>query len=209
MKTVVINASPRRKWNTAQIMKEAAKGAESVGAEVEYIDLYDLDLHGCMSCLICKKVDQERCKCYWKDELSPLIERILDADALLIGSPIYFGEPTSHYRALIERLLFCILSYDATPPYYESKLNVGLFFTMNMPKELYDTYRGSIEFSANSLSMLNGEVKVYPVFNTLQVRDYSKYSMAAFNEEDKMAYREENFPIDLENAFKIGAELSK
>ena len=55
MKTIVINASPRRKWNTAQLMKEAAKGAESVGAEVEYIDLYKLDLHGCMSCLICKK----------------------------------------------------------------------------------------------------------------------------------------------------------
>ena len=62
MKTIVINASPRRKFCTAQIMKEAAKGAESVGAEVEYIDLYKLDLHGCMSCLICKKVDQERCK---------------------------------------------------------------------------------------------------------------------------------------------------
>ena len=44
MKTIVINASPRRKWNTAQLMKEAAKGAESVGAEVEYIDLYKLDL---------------------------------------------------------------------------------------------------------------------------------------------------------------------
>ena len=76
MKTIVINASPRRKFCTAKIMKEAAKGAESAGAEVEYIDLYKLDLHGCMSCLICKKVDKERCKCYWKDELSPLIERI-------------------------------------------------------------------------------------------------------------------------------------
>ena len=210
MKTVVINASPRRKWNTAQIMAEAAKGAESVGAEVEYVDLYKLDLHGCMSCLICKKVDQERCKCYWKDELSPLIERILDADALLIGSPIYFGEPTSHYRALLERLLFCVLSYDGEGSYYEGKVNVGLFFTMNVPHEIYDASYGQyIENSAKLFGMLNGKIKIYPVYNTVQVKDYSKYKMGIFDEENKKLYRQNQFSIDLKNAFDIGAELSR
>lgn len=210
MKTIVINASPRRKFCTAQIMKEAAKGAESVGAEVEYIDLYKLDLHGCMSCLICKKVDKERCKCYWRDELSPLIERILDADCLLIGSPIYFGEPTSHYRALVERLIFCILSYEGFGSYYEGKLNVGLFYTMNAPKDYYENMmRQGLESSANIFNMLNGEVRIYPVLNTVQVKDYSKYSMSAFDGDAKKAYRKEHFPADLENAFKICAELSK
>ena len=198
----MINASPRRKWSTAEIMKEAAKGAQSAGAEVEYIDLYKLDLHGCMSCLICKKADKEPCKCYWKDDLSPLIERILDADALLIGSPIYFGEPTSHYRALLERLIFCILSYDG--------FDVGLFFTMNAPKEYYEKFMVNyIESSSHVFNMLNGEVKIYPVLDTLQVRDYSKYRMAAFDEEHKKEYRKAHFPTDLENAFKIGAELSR
>ena len=173
MKTIVINASPRRKWNTAQLMKEAAKGAESVGAEVEYIDLYKLDLHGCMSCLICKKEGKERCKCYWKDDLSPLIERILDADNLIIGSPIYLSEPTSHYRALLERLIFCILSYDNNSSYYEGKVNVALFYTMNAPKDYYETMmKQYLESSAQVFHMLNGEVEIYPVFNTLQVNDY-------------------------------------
>jgi multimeric flavodoxin WrbA len=210
MKTIVINASPRRKWNTAQIMKEAAKGAESAGAEVEYVDLYKLDLHGCMSCLVCKKEDKERCKCYWKDELSPLIERILDADTLLIGSPIYFNEPTSHYRALMERLIFCILSYDGFGSYFEGKVNVGLFFTMNAPEDYYETMMEDyLQSSSQVFNMLNGEVKIYPVFNTLQVNDYSKYAMGAFNEEDKKRSREKQFPVDLKEAFKIGAELSK
>lgn len=44
MKTIVINASPRKRWNTAQILKSAYEGAKSVGADVEYIDLYDIDL---------------------------------------------------------------------------------------------------------------------------------------------------------------------
>ena len=41
MKTIVINASPRKTWNTAEIMQSAQKGAESVGAETEYFNLYD------------------------------------------------------------------------------------------------------------------------------------------------------------------------
>ena len=210
MKTIVINASPRRKWNTAQLMKEAAKGAESVGAEVEYIDLYKLDLHGCMSCLICKKEGKERCKCYWKDDLSPLIEKILDADNLIIGSPIYLSEPTSHYRALLERLIFCILSYDNHSSYYKGKVNVALFYTMNAPKDYYETMmKQYLESSAQVFHMLNGEVEIYPVFYTLQVNDYSKYSMAAFDEKNKKLNHEKQFPIDLETAFKIGARLSK
>ena len=51
MKTIIINASPRKNWNTAKLLKEAQKGAESVGAEVECVDLYDLDFKGCRSCL--------------------------------------------------------------------------------------------------------------------------------------------------------------
>ena len=112
MKTIVINASPRKKWNTAEIMQAAQKGAESAGAETEYVNLYDLAFKGCRSCLVCKMQDKTKGKCYWKDDLSPLIEKILNADALLIGTPIYFGEPTSEFRALVERLVFCILSYD-------------------------------------------------------------------------------------------------
>ena len=110
MKTIIINASPRKNWNTAQLLKEAKKGAESGGAETEYIDLYDLTFTGCRSCLACKRKGAERNKCYWKDDLSPLIGRILAADAVIIGSPIYFGQPTASFRALWERLAFPVLS---------------------------------------------------------------------------------------------------
>ena len=89
MKTIILNASPRKNWNTAQLLQSAQKGAESVGALTEYIDLYDLNFTGCRSCLACKRKGAERNKCYWKDDLSPLIEKILQADSVIIGSPIY------------------------------------------------------------------------------------------------------------------------
>ena len=83
MKTIVINADPKRKGINAQLMKSALKGAESVGAETQYVDLYNMKISGCRVCLICKN-DDSVCKCYWRDELSPLIEDIFSCDCLLI-----------------------------------------------------------------------------------------------------------------------------
>ena len=210
MKTIVINASPRKKWNTAEIMQSAMKGAESVDAEVEYFNLYDLTFTGCRSCLICKMKDKTKGKCYWRDDLSSVIEKILDADTLLIGTPIYFGEPTSAFRALIERLIFSVLSYDDGSSYYTSKVNVGLFYTMNAPIDFFNTsMKDNLAKTEYLFNFLNGEVISYPVCNTLQVHDYSKYNMAGFSQEAKEKQLILQYPKDIEKAFEIGAELSK
>ena len=205
MKTVIINASPRKKWNTAEVLDAARKGAE-----VEYVNLYDLVFKGCRSCLICKRKDKTKGKCYWKDDLTPLIEKIFDSDALIIGSPIYFGQPTSEFRALVERLIFCIMSYDDGSSYYAGKVNVGIFYTMNAPLEFYEqSMKDSLSSTEFLFSFLNGEVISYPVCDTLQVHKYSEYNMAGFSQEAKEKQLILQFPNDLENAFEIAANLSK
>ena len=210
MKTIIINASPRKKWNTAEVLDAARKGAESVGSEVEYVNLYDLVFKGCRSCLICKRKDKTKGKCYWKDDLSPLIEKIFDSDALIIGSPIYFGQPTSEFRALVERLIFCIMSYDDGSSYYAGKVNVGIFYTMNAPLEFYEqSMKDSLSSTEFLFSFLNGEVISYPVCDTLQVHKYSEYNMAGFSQEAKEKQLILQFPNDLEKAFEIAANLSK
>ena len=210
MKTIIINASPRKKWNTAEIMQSAQKGAESVGAETEYINLYDIDFKGCRSCLACKLKGNEKCKCYWRDNLSPIIEKILAADTLLIGTPIYFGEPTSEFRALVERLIFCVLSYDDGSSYYTGKVNVWLFYTMNAPRQFFeDSMKDNLAKTEFLFNFLNGEVVSYPVCDTIQVSDYSKFNMAGFSQEAKEKQWILQFPNDLEKAFEIGAELSQ
>lgn len=55
MRTIVLNASPQKNWNIAQLLKSAMAGAVSTGAEVEYINLYDLNFTGCRSCMLCKE----------------------------------------------------------------------------------------------------------------------------------------------------------
>ncbi|WP_405272150.1 flavodoxin family protein [Methanobrevibacter sp.] len=210
MKTVIINASPRKKWNTAEVLDAARKGAESVGSEVEYVNLYDLVFKGCRSCLVCKRKDKTKGKCYWRDDLTPLIEKIFDSDALIIGSPIYFGQPTSEFRALVERLIFCIMSYDDGSSYYAGKVNVGIFYTMNAPLEFYEqSMKDSLSSTEFLFSFLNGEVISYPVCDTLQVHKYSEYNMAGFSQEAKEKQLILQFPNDLEKAFEIAANLSK
>ncbi|NCB92053.1 MAG: flavodoxin family protein [Clostridia bacterium] len=210
MKTIILNASPRKNWNTAQLLKAAADGAKSVGAEVEYIDLYDLNFAGCRSCMLCKRKGAERCHCYWKDDLSPIIDKVYLADTLFIGTPIYLGRPTSQYFAFMERLHFSSLSYDNYTNYFKGKVNVGMFVTMNATKEFYDKlYKEEFEAYAKELEMLNGEVHLYPCYNTLQVKDYSKFNMSSFNEEEKKKAHEEYFSIDLENAYNLGAKLNR
>ncbi len=208
MKILILNGSPRKNWNTAMMLKEAQKGAESAGAETEYIDLFDLTYTGCRSCLACKRKDADRCKCFWKDDLSPVIERIFEADALIIGSPIYLGDVTSQVHGLIERLHFCALSYDDYSNYFKGRVNVGIILTMNAPKIFYNTvYKRRAKEVAKSLKMLNGSVEVYASCDTLQVSDYSKYSMAGFNEAHKKDMRKKQFPKDLKEAYLMGERL--
>ena len=208
MKAIILNGSPRKKWNTDLMLREAEKGATSVGAETEYINLFDLNYTGCRSCMACKRKGADRCKCYWKDDLSPVLDSIFAADALIIGSPIYLGDITSQVHGLIERLHFCTLSYDDYSNYFTGKVNVGIILTMNAPKPYYNmSYKKKAKEIAGIFKSLNGEVEVYPCCDTLQVNDYSKFDMSGFNEAHKKEMREKNFPNDLENAYKLGVKL--
>ena len=98
-KIVAINCSPRTAWNTATLVREAAKGAEEQGAEVTVIDLHKLEkFTGCSSCFGCK-LPQSLGKCICKDGLAPVLEEIRNADGLVIGSPNYLGDVTAGFRA--------------------------------------------------------------------------------------------------------------
>ena len=207
MKTVIINGSPRKNWNTAQLLKEAQKGAEAAGAEVVYVNLYDLKFTGCKSCLGCKKKGiAEPCKCYIKDDLTPVLEEIYSADHLILGSPIYFGQPTGELRSLLERVCFPPLSYNDYSSLFEGKVDVTVMLTMNAPLGIYaSAYQTKMEEYFEPFHFLNGKVEVIPVFDTLQVNDCSKYEMGSFSEEHKKSVHETDFPTELKKAYQAGS----
>lgn len=206
-KIIAINTSPRAGWNTAQFVEAAAKGAESAGAEVEYIDLYKLEkFTGCMSCFGCK-LEKTFGKCVYHDGLYPVLEKIRTADGLIIGSPNYLSNLTAGFRALYERLIFQYLTYNKeNPNCNQNRIPVLLIATSNCAVEMYDAlgYTAMLEGYKQTLTAFVGPTEVLTFGNTLQVKDYSKYNWTMFDPEAKKTYHDEQFETELAKAFDMG-----
>ena len=78
MKVVAFNGSPRKTWNTAQLLEKAMEGLASGGAETTLVHLYDLDFKGCKSCFGCKlKGAKSYGKCAIQDDLTPVLAQVM------------------------------------------------------------------------------------------------------------------------------------
>lgn len=215
-KVIVLNASPRKNFNTAKMLKEAQKGAESVGAVVEYIDLVNLNYKGCISCFACKrKGSTTNGLCAYQDDLRPVLEKILQADAVIIGSPIYYSFPTGMFRNLLERMLFAAGTYMKDEETGWSKrvlkkvIPVGLIYTMNVAENMmkqfnYDTILGTTEWTVKTIF---GYAETLNAYDTYQFIDYSTYDCDVFDEKHKAKVRDTQFPKELEKAFDMGKRL--
>jgi len=211
-KIVAINASPRSLRNTGTLVREAAKGAESAGAEVEIIDLYRLEkFTGCVSCFGCK-LPENLGKCVCKDGLYPVLEKIGKADGLILGTPNYLGNASAGFRSLYERLIFQKISYKTEPKNYcERKIPVLFIMTSNVSEDFYGQigYEKMLEGYKNTLENMVGPTKTMVCGDTLQVDNYEKYGWSIFDPEAKKLRHETVFPQEKEKAFLLGAEIAK
>lgn len=206
-KIVVVNASPRKGWNTDTLITEAAKGAESAGAEVIRFDLFRLEKYtGCISCFGCKK-EKFKGHCICKDGLTPVLDAIREADGLIIGSPNYLSEMTASFRALYERLIFQSLTYNMeTPCVNQNEIPVLLVMTSNAPDT---TYQGLLKNYQQTLSRFVGQTEVLVSGDTLQLSDYSKtdWQWSMFDPAAKQKRHDVVFPQECQKAFEMGKAL--
>ena len=215
-KMILLNASPRKNKNTAQMLESVMKGAQEAGAECELIHLVGLNFKGCMSCFACKRKGNT-CNglCAYKDELRPVLEKILAADAFVMGSPIYWSYPTGMFRNVIERLLFPILRYDLDPEtgvaskYIDKRMKTALIYTMNNSKERYDmvNYGTILAPDQQYMQMMFGSCEVLNTHETWQFPDYSKYDARAFDMAHVQSVRDNQWPKDLQAAYELGKRL--
>lgn len=211
MKILGINGSPRKTWNTGSLINKALEGAASQGAETEIINLYDLEFKGCISCFSCKRKNGTSYgKCAVKDDLAPVLKKIENADAMVLGSPIYFSEVTGEMRSFLERLFFQYLIYDKERTILSKKLATCFIYTMNAPEQLVKDlgYEEKIQKNKMLLERFFGSSKVLIASDTYQFEDYSKYVTTSFNVEGKLKRRKEIFPIDCQKAFDLGVEIA-
>jgi multimeric flavodoxin WrbA len=211
MNVIAINGSPRKKWNTAMLLEHVLDGARSAGAETELVHLYDLEFRGCTSCFACKLKDGKSYgKCAMQDELTPVLERIGKADALILGSPIYFGTVTGEMRSFMERLMFPYLVYARTPTsLFVGKLPTAFVYTMNVSEQQMKDFHYPVHTGLNE-SVLNrtfGYVESFFSNETLQFEDYNKVVFDYVDPEERRKRRKKVFPQDCKRASELGARL--
>ena len=208
-KILIIDGGPRKTFNTASMLQKFAEGASSVSDQIEVktVRLYGLDYKGCMSCMACKIKGKASNVCKFKDALTPVLEEIAQADGLVLGSPIYFGDVTGQMRTFLERLAFPWLSYNDYSITASKRMPVVLMETMNGTPQMNNSHGyGSME---HCIKTALGEPERLIAYNTYQVKNYDRFELAGFSEEAKRQWRDEHWELDLQKAFEAGREMAE
>ena len=102
MKIVAVNGSARRNGNTAILLRAALEPFQAAGHECELIQLAGKQIRGCTACYKCEATKDLTCSGL-SDDADPVIDAMIGADALLLGSPVYFGDVPAELKAIIDR----------------------------------------------------------------------------------------------------------
>jgi multimeric flavodoxin WrbA len=111
MKVLAINGSPRKNGNTSILIDAALEPLRKIHAECEVISLSGMRIRGCIACLGCRNnndPDNPRCTQEDKDDFRGMIPRFLGADAIILGTPVYFGSAVPELMALLHRAGYAI-----------------------------------------------------------------------------------------------------
>ncbi|MBF0376873.1 MAG: flavodoxin family protein [Desulfamplus sp.] len=154
MKILALTGSPRKDGNTETVVKAIIAGAESKGTTVNYYDLSKLNISGCKACMYCKTNDG----CAVKDDMLPLLEEVLTADAVILGSPVYMWQMTAQTKLFVDRL-FALLNPDYTMKFKEG-LPLVLVYTQGQPN--INAFSGYFDMTAKMFEFLQ-----FKVVNTL------------------------------------------
>ena len=159
MKILAISCSPRKQGNTEILLGEALKGAQSDGAEVELFSVSGKTIAPCDACGACNEAGV----CHIKDDMQPLYGKILDADGIIFGAPIYFYNMAAQCKAVMDRTI----ALNHTERKMANKVGgivvVGASFgNIDAVKDLYFYFVSRRMLAANYVSaygMAKGDVK--------------------------------------------------
>lgn len=159
MKVLAINGSPRKNGNVELMLKAAEEVLKGRGVEVETLSLADRDVRPCDACERCYK---RRWDCPIEDDGKAVLERMLVADGLLVGSPVYFGGVTAQLKALFDR---SIMAYQA----FEFRNKVGGAVTCGGAVhggQEFTLWQIAVFFQAHDMIIANAEGGLYGAAGT-------------------------------------------
>lgn len=140
MKVLLVNGSPRENGNTARALKEVADTLAAEGLESEITWIGNKPVRGCIACGKCRKNANGRCA-FNDDVANRIIEKLESADAIVIGSPTYYGQPNGALLAVWQRICFAGGAHVKAKPAASIAVcrrggSTATFQCMNMPFEM-------------------------------------------------------------------------
>jgi len=109
MKVIAINGSPRKEGNTRLLLEAVLKPLAEAGWETELVQIGGKNIHGCRACFKCWETQDKRCV-FGKDAFNDVFEKVLSADAVILGSPTYFADVTAEMKAFMDRAGFVAMA---------------------------------------------------------------------------------------------------
>jgi multimeric flavodoxin WrbA len=154
IKIVAIYGSPRRKGNTATLLKKAVEGARDSGAQVAEIVLRDLKMSPCLEIFGCTKSGE----CRLKDDFQIARDQILASHGLMLASPVFFYTVSAHTKILMDRFQsLWVKKYwiDKTPLNNQKLTRKGLFISVGATKgkKLFDGILLSMRYFFDTIDM--------------------------------------------------------
>lgn len=102
MKALFINGSPHVNGCTKRGMEEVAKILIDNGIEVEWLEVGNKDIRGCISCNYCRVHN----KCVFNDLVNEFAPKFAECDALIVGTPVYYAGPNGQLHSFLDRLFY-------------------------------------------------------------------------------------------------------
>jgi len=175
MKILGISCSPRKKGNTVSLLEETLRGAAEHGADIELFSVSGKNIRGCDSCYSCFTKGE----CHIQDDKQPLYEKMIEADGIVFGSPIYMYGMTAQAKAIMDRT-----------------------FALNQPGKSLINKVGGVIVVAGSLGLIDVLKDLY--FFMAIKRMLPANFVAAYATEKRDATKLEN---GMKAAFKLGQEI--
>ncbi len=140
MKVLLVNGSPRANGNTARALKEVADTLAAEGLETEIALIGNKPVRGCIACGKCRANGNGRCA-FDDDVANRIIEKLEDADGIVLGSPTYYGQPNGALLAVWQRICFAGAAFVKAKPAASVAVcrrggSTAAFQCMNMPFEM-------------------------------------------------------------------------
>ncbi|GAB4284444.1 MAG: flavodoxin family protein [Candidatus Rifleibacteriota bacterium] len=103
MKVVAFNGSPKKDGNTAILLKTALEELKTQGIETELVHIGGQPLRGCIACGKCVELKNQKCVLP-NDSINEWIQKVIEADGIILGSPTYFADVSAEMKAFIDRV---------------------------------------------------------------------------------------------------------